>query len=111
MENEGVRSAIIRKAREAFQADLQSAPRMTLRGGYAEASTIALGRFTADSTAPIHVVPAGIIWQAARPLSEYALMGCHVAPGFDFSDFRMASDDAGMRQIIAQQGEVFAACL
>jgi Family of unknown function (DUF6714) len=38
MENEEVRSAIIRKAREAFQADLQSAPRMTLRGGYAEDS-------------------------------------------------------------------------
>jgi hypothetical protein len=38
MENEGVRSAIIHKAREAFEADLQSAPRMTLRGGYAEDS-------------------------------------------------------------------------
>jgi hypothetical protein len=38
MENEDVRSAIIRKAREAFRADLQSAPSMTLRGGYAEDS-------------------------------------------------------------------------
>ena len=38
MENEGVRSVIIRKAREAFETDLQSAPRMTLRGGYAEDS-------------------------------------------------------------------------
>jgi Family of unknown function (DUF6714) len=38
MENEVARSAIIRKAREAFQADLQAAPRMTLRGGYAEDS-------------------------------------------------------------------------
>jgi hypothetical protein len=38
MENEGARSAIIRRAREAFQADMQSAPRMTLRGGYAEDS-------------------------------------------------------------------------
>lgn len=74
------------------------------------ASTVALGRFAADGGVPIHVVPAGV-WQAARPLGKYALLGCNVGPGFDFGDFRMASDDAGMRQIIAQQGEAFAACL
>jgi predicted cupin superfamily sugar epimerase len=76
----------------------------------AHASTITLGRFSADGAAPIHVVPAGV-WQAARPLGEYALLGCHVGPGFDFGDFRMASDDAEMSRIIAQQGEAFAACL
>jgi len=38
MENKGVRSGIVCKASEAFQADLQTAPRMTLRGGYAEDS-------------------------------------------------------------------------
>ena len=31
--------------------------------------------------------------------------------GFDFSDFRMAKDDAEMRRIITLQGEAFAACL
>jgi predicted cupin superfamily sugar epimerase len=76
----------------------------------AQASTIALGRFSAGGAAPIHVVPAGV-WQAARPLGEYALLGCYVGPGFDFSDFRMAKDDAEMRSIISQQGEAFAACL
>jgi predicted cupin superfamily sugar epimerase len=35
---------------------------------------------------PTHTVPAGW-WQAARPLGGYALAGCTVAPGFDFSDF------------------------
>jgi predicted cupin superfamily sugar epimerase len=75
-----------------------------------QASTVALGRFTASGAAPIHVVPAGV-WQAARPLGEYALLGCYVGPGFDFSDFRMAKDDAEMRRVIAQQGEGFAACL
>lgn len=75
-----------------------------------QAGTVELGRFAADGAAPIHVVPAGV-WQAARPLGEYALLGCYVGPGFDFSDFRMASDDAAMREIIAAQGEVFAACL
>jgi predicted cupin superfamily sugar epimerase len=33
-----------------------------------------------------HVVPAGH-WQAAEPLGLYSLVGCTVAPGFDFSDF------------------------
>lgn len=75
-----------------------------------ESGTIVLGRFAAGGTAPIHVVPAGV-WQAARPLGEYALLGCYVGPGFDFSDFRMASDDAEMSRIIAQQSEVFASCL
>lgn len=40
----------------------------------------------------VHTVPAGR-WQAARPLGDYALMGCTVGPGFDFADFRMLSDD------------------
>jgi len=75
-----------------------------------QASTIALGPFSASGAAPIHVVPAGV-WQAARPLGEYALLGCYVGPGFDFSDFRMAKDDAEMCRVIAQQGEGFAACL
>ena len=37
------------------------------------------------------VVPAGV-WFASRPVKggEYALVGCTVAPGFDFRDFEMA---------------------
>ncbi|MCA9263241.1 MAG: cupin domain-containing protein [Planctomycetales bacterium] len=37
-----------------------------------------------------HVVPAGY-WQAAQPLSgaRSVLVGCSVAPGFDFSDFEL----------------------
>jgi predicted cupin superfamily sugar epimerase len=34
------------------------------------------------------VVPAGW-WQAARPLADHALVGCTVAPGFDFADFTL----------------------
>jgi predicted cupin superfamily sugar epimerase len=75
-----------------------------------QASTTALGPFSASGAAPIHVVSAGV-WQAARPLGEYALLGCYVGPGFDFSDFRMAMDDAEMRRVISQQGEGFAGCL
>nr|WP_319490503.1 cupin domain-containing protein [uncultured Desulfobacter sp.] len=35
-----------------------------------------------------HVVPAGV-WQAAAPISETVLVGCSVAPGFEFSDFTL----------------------
>jgi predicted cupin superfamily sugar epimerase len=40
---------------------------------------------------PQHVIAAGT-WQAAVPVgSGFALCGCTVAPGFDFSDFEMPS--------------------
>lgn len=38
---------------------------------------------------PQVVVPAGQ-WQAARPLGDFALVSCIVAPGFEFSGFEMA---------------------
>jgi predicted cupin superfamily sugar epimerase len=41
------------------------------------------------------VVPAGA-WFGSRPASgsAYALVGCTVAPGFDFADFEMAEREA-----------------
>jgi predicted cupin superfamily sugar epimerase len=33
-------------------------------------------------------------WQAARTLSDYALVGCTVGPGFDFEDFTILGNDA-----------------
>ncbi len=38
---------------------------------------------------PQIVVPA-MAWQSARSLGVYSLMGCTVAPGFEFSGFEMA---------------------
>ena len=32
-------------------------------------------------------------WQAAYPTSEYSLVGCTVAPGFDFSDFEFLKEN------------------
>lgn len=56
----------------------------------------------ATDTRPQAVVPAGW-WQAARPLGEYALVGCTVAPGFDFADFtllpRERADAAWFRSV------------
>ena len=40
---------------------------------------------------PQVVVPAGA-WQAARPLGEWVLVGCIVAPGFSFDGFELAPD-------------------
>lgn len=38
-----------------------------------------------------HVVPAGA-WQAAEPLGEGVLVGCTVAPGFEFEDFELIAE-------------------
>jgi uncharacterized protein len=46
----------------------------------------------AGAEAPVCTIAAGV-WQAARPLAGYALVGCTVAPGFDFADFRLLADD------------------
>jgi predicted cupin superfamily sugar epimerase len=39
---------------------------------------------------PIGVIAAGV-WQAARSLGEYSLVGCNVGPGFEFEDFRFVA--------------------
>jgi predicted cupin superfamily sugar epimerase len=72
--------------------------------------SVTLGEYEEHVASPIHVIPAGV-WQAARPRGEYSLLGCYVAPGFDFSDFRMARDFPEISRLIAQQGEAMAACL
>lgn len=35
-----------------------------------------------------HVIPAGV-WQAAEPIADGVLVGCSVAPGFEFVDFEL----------------------
>ncbi|MGX5845847.1 cupin domain-containing protein [Mesorhizobium sp. PL10] len=48
-----------------------------------------LGIELAAGERPQIVVPAGC-WQSARSLGEWTLVGCTVAPGFDFAAFEMA---------------------
>ena len=50
-----------------------------------------LGPDVEKGEAPQIVVPAGQ-WQAARSLGDYTLVGCTVAPGFEFSGFEMAAE-------------------
>ena len=40
-----------------------------------------------------HAVPAGA-WFGAEPLGAFALVGCTVAPGFDFADFELGKRNA-----------------
>ena len=44
---------------------------------------------------PVHTIAAGK-WQAARATDNYALVGCTVAPGFEFADFEMMADDSDL---------------
>ncbi len=48
-----------------------------------------LGPNVAAGERPQLVAPAGF-WQAARSLGDYTLVGCTVAPGFEFSGFELA---------------------
>lgn len=41
--------------------------------------------------APVFVVPAGC-WQAARPLGRFGLVGCTVAPGYEWRGFSTLDD-------------------
>ena len=58
---------------------------------------------------PTRTVAAGC-WQAARPLGDYALAGCTVAPGFEYGDFHMLADDpqtaARLRAVAPQLAEL-----
>jgi len=48
-----------------------------------------LGADLAAGQRPQCVVPKGA-WQAAEPLGDWTLVGCTVAPGFEFSGFEIA---------------------
>lgn len=50
---------------------------------------IRLGTDLAAGEEPQAVVPPGV-WQSARPLGGWVLVGCTVAPGFEFASFEMA---------------------
>ena len=50
-----------------------------------------LGPNIDEAQVPQIMVPAGA-WQAAMSLGDYTLVGCTVAPGFDFAHFELATD-------------------
>jgi uncharacterized protein len=60
--------------------------------GEAAVNVHRLGADVVAGDTPQIVVPAGT-WQAARPLGAWGLVGCIVAPAFDFDGFELAPPD------------------
>lgn len=54
--------------------------------------TCILGTNLPEGERPQVIVPAGA-WQTARSLGDWTLVGCTVAPGFDFAQFELAEPD------------------
>ena len=50
-----------------------------------------LGPDWIEGERPQAIVPAHA-WQSARSLGEWSLVGCTVAPGFDFAGFELAAE-------------------
>ena len=58
-----------------------------------------LGPIGGDNSAPVCTIRAGM-WQAARPVGDFVLVGCTVGPGFDFADFRLLADEPELAAIV-----------
>jgi uncharacterized protein len=54
--------------------------------------TVRLGPDLAAGEVPQAIVPAQA-WQAAESSGDWTLVGCTVAPGFDFATFELAAPD------------------
>ena len=54
---------------------------------------------SASSNEFCHVVPAGT-WQAAVPIQKAVLVGCSVAPGFEYADFEMMETGSDAAEFI-----------
>jgi predicted cupin superfamily sugar epimerase len=67
-------------------------------------------RLSGTAGAYVHAIPAGH-WQAAAATNGLCLMGCTVAPGFEFADFRMVRNIEGHKAHFAGVMEVFANAL
>lgn len=50
-----------------------------------------------------HVIPPGI-WQAAEPMEDEILVGCTVAPGFDFQDFSLLPAAHPLAPLLREKG-------
>jgi len=65
---------------------------LTLSPNGHDAQSSRLGKNIAAGEQPQIVVPAGC-WQTAESLGHWTLVGCTVAPGFEFEKFEMAPPD------------------
>jgi len=73
-----------------YAGDALSVHVINTAGQYAEKK---LGSHIEQGESFQHVVEAGDYFAASLPAGGFALVGCTVAPGFDFADFEMPSRD------------------
>jgi predicted cupin superfamily sugar epimerase len=64
-----------------------------LIGAEGKQERIILGNKFSQGERPQAVVPPGE-WQSARSLGDFTLVGCTVAPGFEFSKFEIGKEGA-----------------
>ena len=62
----------------------------TAASGHGPIERVTLGADLAAGERPQAVVPAHA-WQAAESLGDWTLVGCTVAPGFEFAGFELAA--------------------
>ena len=79
----------VRDAAEVWHHYAGAAIELGLSGDGRSVETLRLGSDLASGERPQAVVPAGV-WQTARATGGWALVGCTVAPGFEFASFEMA---------------------
>ncbi|MGJ8671512.1 cupin domain-containing protein [Rubritalea sp.] len=64
-----------------------------------ESQSIEIIELSSEAEQFCHVVPAHY-WQAAEPLGAKVLVGCSVAPGFEFEDFTLIHDCLGHAELL-----------
>jgi predicted cupin superfamily sugar epimerase len=79
----------VRDAVEVWHHYAGASLALTIRDEAGAVSMLRLGPDLAAGERPQQVVPANW-WQMAESLGAWTLVGCTVAPGFDFASFEMA---------------------
>ena len=79
----------VKDAAEAWHFYAGSPLKLRLAKDGEQAREVILGIDLAQGERPQAVVEANE-WQSAEPLGAFTLVGCTVAPGFEFSKFEMA---------------------
>ena len=82
----------VRDAAEAWHFHAGDPLRLKISQDGERVETVILGTDLLQGERPQAIVPANA-WQAAEPMGRFALVGCTVAPGFDFVAFEMAPPD------------------
>jgi predicted cupin superfamily sugar epimerase len=65
-----------------------------MRSNQSDLVSIRLGPDLVAGERPQAIVPAGA-WQSAETLGDWTLVGCTVAPGFEFSGFEVLEPSKG----------------